>query len=219
MSWVTETPTLAGLDGDAIARLSALKPMDVEKGTVLFRPGESVLGFVIVLSGRVGVYLVGPTGRDILLYHVTPGSSCIQSTLGLMAGEDYSGEAVSEAASRVVIVPREMFGHLLHESRAFRDLVFSAFAERMQSMMHTLEGVAFQKVECRLAAFLLREADEAHEIHATQSDIATAIGSAREVVSRRLEAFARQGSIEQERGLVRLRNPDRLAQLASQTLM
>ncbi len=202
MSWWRDVPALSGLSEGGRRRLDALVPMQVAPGTVLFRPGEAVKGYVIVLQGRIGVHLVGPTGRGILLYDVVPGKSCIQSTLGLMGGDDYTAEAVAEEPSRAVLMPRATFLALLEDEPAFRAGVFAAFAERMQSMMHLIERVAFQKVEARLALWLLSRADAEGRVEATQQDIATAIGSAREVVSRRLEALSRQGAVVQERGVV-----------------
>ncbi len=214
MIWTGEAPSLGTLDETARRRLDALRPTEAPRGTVLFRPGEAVKGYVILLSGSVAVNLVGPGGRDILLYRVQPGQACIQSTLGLMSGEDYSGEAITETDSRLVLIPRALFLDLVDSSPAFRTLVFAAFAERMQSMMHVLERIAFRKVEARLAAFLLERADESGTLAATQADIATAIGTAREVISRRLEALERRGAIRRTRGQVHLNNPELLRALA-----
>jgi CRP-like cAMP-binding protein len=135
MSWTAAVPALSGLAPESARRLDALAPMDVPAGTVLFRPGDAVKGYVIVLDGRIGVHLVGPTGRDILLYDVVPGKSCIQSTLGLLGGEDYTAEALADRPTRLVLLPRATFLDLLGRDPAFRGLVFAAFAERMQSMM------------------------------------------------------------------------------------
>jgi CRP/FNR family transcriptional regulator len=203
---------LPGLTPDNLALLDRLSPMDVPKGTVLFRPGETVKGFVIVLSGRVEVFLTGPTGRDILLYSVEPGQSCVQSTLGLLGGEAYSGEALTATEARVVLVPRNTFLRLIDDDPGFRGFVFEAFAQRLQSMMHLLERVAFQRIECRLAQALLARAEE-DRVNATHAELAALIGSAREVVSRRLDALARRGIVELERGTVRILDAETLRQL------
>ncbi len=213
MSWTGDTTAFDTLDSGALTVLDALSPMDVPKDTVLFRPGDVVKGYVIVLHGVIGVNLVGPTGRDILLYRVQPGQSCIQSTLGLMGGEDYSGEAVAETDARVVLMPKGVFQDLIDASPPFRKLVFAAFAERMQSMMHLLERVAFQKVESRLASYILVNAADG-TLRMTQADIATAIGSAREVISRRLDALETRGCITRDRGSVTITNPEMLRQLS-----
>ncbi|MBO9464897.1 Crp/Fnr family transcriptional regulator [Tropicibacter sp. R15_0] len=213
MSNWTDIAALPELSERSLVRLSGLLPMDVPKGTVLFQPGEAVKGFVIMLEGRVDVFLTGPTGREILLYAVEPGQSCVQSTLGLMGGEDYSGEAITRGPARLVLVPKEMFLTLMGEDDGFRDFVFRAFAKRMQTMMHLLEKVAFTRVEARLAQILL-ERCEAGVLTATHAEIAVMIGSAREVVSRRLDALAKRGILHLERGRVEIRDFETLEVLA-----
>jgi CRP/FNR family transcriptional regulator len=213
-SWLETATGLGPLDPDARDRLARLAPVEVARGSVLFRPGEAARGFVIVLDGRIDVCLTGVTGREILLYAVEPGGSCVQTTLGLLGGEDYSGEAIAATDCRIVLVPRDAFLALMDRSAGFRAHVFTAFAERMQGMMHVLERVAFIRVEARLAEALLALAEEGL-VRATHQDLAARIGSAREVVSRRLESFAREGWVATERGAVRILDPAALRRLAA----
>ena len=213
MGWTSEIPELAGLSVDSLTRLDRLEPMTAPVGTVLFQPGDAVKGYVIVLSGRIGVHLVGANGREILLYDVTPGSSCIQSTLGLLGGEDYTAEALVENEARAVLMPRDLFLNILDSDPGFRQLVFAAFAQHMQSTMHLLERVAFQSVDARLADYLLTRA-KGGVLEATQQDIASAIGSAREVVSRRLDVMEKRGWLARERGRVTLKDRDAMRRLA-----
>lgn len=214
MSWTDEARELAALEPAARATLERLAPIEVARGAVLFRPGEAVMGYVIVLSGQVGVYLLGPNGRDILLYEVTPGQSCIQSTLGLLGGDAYSAEAAAGAPTRLVLLPRPVFLELLDTSPAFRKVVFAAFAERMQAMMQLIETMSFMRVEARLAALLLERADDEGSLAITQAELARAIGTAREVVSRRLDKLARAGVLRAERGLIRVRDRAALEAIA-----
>nr|WP_254899240.1 Crp/Fnr family transcriptional regulator [Thalassococcus arenae] len=201
------------LDEQSRARLERLPVQDVPAGTALFHPGDAVRGFVVVLAGRIEVFLTGPTGRDILLYAVEPGESCVQSTLGLLGGEAYSGEAVTRTACRVVLIPRDTFLALMNDDAAFRGFVFRAFAARMQATMQVLERVAFTRVEARLAGALLERAKDGR-VAATHAELAVAIGSAREVVSRRLDALERRGVVALERGAVILRDRTALVALA-----
>ena len=203
MSWADEAQELAALEPPARATLERLRPMELPAGARLFAPGETVKGYVVVLAGQVGVHLLGPNGRDILLYEVAPGQSCIQSTLGLLGGDDYSAEATTSRPTRLVLIPRPVFLELLDSSPAFRKVVFAAFAERMQAMMQLIETMSFMRVEARLAALILERA-EGDLLVMTQAEMARAIGTAREVVGRRLDRLSREGLIRPERGAVRV---------------
>ncbi|MBV1925814.1 MAG: Crp/Fnr family transcriptional regulator [Rhodobacteraceae bacterium] len=213
MGWMANAPELPEFDAVCMARLSQLSSQTLPVGSVLFRPGETAKGFVIVLDGQIDVFLTGPSGRDIQLYVVQPGQSCIQSTLGLLGGEEYSGEAITRTNCKVVLIPRDMFLDLMNLSSEFRTFVFSAFAARMQSMMHLLERIAFQRVECRLAQAMVERAEN-NTLYATHAEIAVMIGSAREVVSRRLEALAKRGIVNLDRGVVHIIDMQTLEHLA-----
>lgn len=197
--------------------LTDLPNQVIPKGQVLFRAGDLAQGFVIVLSGRVEVRLTAASGREILLYAVEPGESCVQTTLGLMGDEPYSGEAVTASEVELVLIPRPLFARLLDNDPGFRAFVLRAFGQRMTELTQLLERVAFGRVEVRLAEALLDLA-EGELVEATQAELAARIGSAREVVSRRLEAFARQGWVSVERGHVRLRDPEEIRRLAAQAV-
>lgn len=205
MTWTNQ---VGGLSQEAARRLQALPEQSVPKGAVLFRAGDAAQGFVVVLQGRIEVHLTGPSGREILLYSVEPGQSCVQTTLGLMAGEPYSGEAFAATETKVVMIPRPVFLQLIESEAAFRGFVLTALGRRMQDVTRLLEQVAFATIESRLAAALLDMA-EADQVQATQAELAARIGSAREVVTRRLDAFQRAGWVETDRGTVRI--IDRLA--------
>lgn len=213
--WIARAPALAALDPATQAALAALTPQVVPRGTVLFRPGEAVEGFALVLEGRVEVFLTGANGREMALYAVEPGQSCVQTTLGLLGGDGlYSTEAVTGTETRLVFVPRGLFLRLMDDAPGFRQMIFAAFAERMGGMIQLMERVSFQSVECRLADFLTARAEDGC-LRATQAEIAAQIGSAREVVSRRLDAFARRGWVRTERGTVWLTDPAALRRLAA----
>jgi CRP/FNR family transcriptional regulator len=214
-SWIADTPYAAVLDSVSRVALERLKPHLIKAGTVLFRPGDTPFGFVLAISGRINVYLNSRAGRELLLYSIDPGQTCVQTTLGLLGSQPYSGEAIAEGDVVAVVVPPEVFAQLLTESDGFRRFVFKAFADRLGEMTSLLEMVAFVKVEIRLAQWLLGHG-EGTEIRTTHSEIASAIGSAREVVSRRLEALSRRGIVSLERGVVRILSFDELRRIASE---
>lgn len=202
MDWMTE---LGAILPETRAELAQLQKRQLPRGLDLFAPGDKAQGFSVVLSGRVEVYLTGPSGREILLYAVEAGQSCIQTTLGLLGDEPYSGTAATVSEAEVVTVPKPLFLRLMDRDPAFRGFVLRSFGQRMADLTRLLEAVAFGRVDARLAGVLLDLA-EGGVVRATQSEIAARIGSAREVVSRKLDAFAKAGWVTTERGEVLLRD-------------
>ena len=217
MGWAGSAAGLQGLPPSDHMRLDRLTPMDLPKGARLFEPGDPIQGYAIVLSGRVDVRLSTASGREILLYSVVPGQSCIQSTLGLI-GDDthYTAEAQTTDPTKLALLPRSEFDVLMAESPSFRGLVFDAFGTRMKSMMELLEKLAFQTVECRLAEHLLKlQPEGGAPIKSTQANLASAIGTAREVVSRKIENWAAKGWVTTGRGSITLNAPEELEAIAN----
>jgi CRP/FNR family transcriptional regulator len=202
------------LDAETRRSIASLARSSVPRGTVLFRPGDEPGGFLLVTDGVIDVYLVGRSGREMLLYEVGSGQTCIQTTLCLLGRQPYSGEAVARTDASFVMVPKHSFAELLAGSEAFRGFVFGAFGNRLKEVMGLLEKVAFVRVEARLAGEILRRADGSDVAAATHQELATAIGSVREVISRRLEALEKAGLVRLERGRVAIVDRARLAGMA-----
>lgn len=207
-------PLPADLAAATAQALAALPVQDLPRGAILFRAGDAAAGFLLLLSGQVEVFLTGPSGREILLYTVAPGQSCVQTTLGLLGGEAYTGEALVTSPARALLIPKALFLRLMDSDAAFRAFVLQSFARRMQDVTHLLERVAFGRIESRLAEALLTLAEQGR-VSATQAELAARIGTAREVVSRRLDALARAGLLRTDRGQVHLLKPEALARLAA----
>ena len=204
---------LPGLDAATVTKLDALPCMDLPAGQCLFRAGDSAQGFAMVLKGRIEVTLSGVSGREILLYAIEPGQSCIQTTLGLLGDTPYTGDATTVSPARIVMIPAAEFGRLMAEKAVVRTFVFRAFAARMAELTTLLETVAFTRIEARLARALLDLAQNNH-VQATHAELAVRIGSAREVVSRQLERWAGQGLIALRRGQITLLDRDGLVRIA-----
>jgi CRP/FNR family transcriptional regulator len=185
-------------------------------GTVLFRPGDVPAGYLVVLNGRIEVYLIGKSGREMLLYEVTSGETCIQTTLCLLGDKSYTGEAVAMTDTSFVLIPNAMFAELMNSSSAFRSTVFRTFGNRLQDVVAVLEKVAFVRLDTRLASEILRRAGRDNTATATHQELATAVGSAREVVSRRLEALQRSGFVRLDRGLITITNRAGLIQTSDE---
>lgn len=211
MDWIAQ---LGPVSDATRAELAALPKRALPRGLDLFAPGDRAAGYPVVLAGRVEVFLTGPNGREILLYAVEPGQSCVQSTLGLLGDEPYTGAAATVVDCETVTVPKHLFLRLMDADAGFRSFVLRSFGQRMGDLTRLLESVAFGRVDARLASALLDLAD-GQVVRATQSEIAARIGSVREVVSRKLDAFAKSGWVTTERGEVHLRDPAALRRAAA----
>lgn len=198
---VPEATLPVALDPQARARIAAAAmPLRAPSGTVLFRPGDPCRGFVLLRNGRARVDLIAEDGHALLLYRVGPGEACAITTSCLFAGEAYAAEGTAETDCEGLLLPAPLFSRLVEESASFRTFVLAGFATRLGALMARIEDLSFRSVDSRLAAYLLGRAPG--RVVATQQEIASDIGTAREVVSRRLAAFARAGLVLTERGAV-----------------
>jgi len=176
-------------------------PIRAPAGTVLFRPGDPCQGFLVLRDGRVRVDLLAEDGHALLLYRVAPGEACAITTSCLFAGEAYSAEGRAETEIGGLLLPAERFAALVAEDAAFRAFVLAGFGARLAALMARIEELSFRSVDRRLAAWLLDSA-AGDQALATHEAIGVEIGTAREVVSRRLAALARAGAVRAERGAV-----------------
>lgn len=216
-AWIDAAPALAALEPDARALLADLRPMEIAAGQTLFSPGAACTGFAIVLSGCVRVGLNTETGRALVLYRVGADEVCVQTTLCLMAGQDYSAEGVTETPVRLVMIPAARFDRLMAISKTFRTFVFQRFGARLQDISRLLETVAFARIDARIAQILLARADPAGRIGLTHQALAEEVGTAREVVSRQLETLAKAGIVRTARGEVTILDAAALETRASVT--
>lgn len=195
--------------------LIAATPIEAPAGTVLFRPGEACALYLLPLRGTVRVQLVTASGHEIVLYRVEPGQTCVLTTSCLLAHEAYAAEGVAETPLRGLGLPPAMFDELLAESAEFRSVVFASFGRRLADLMLLLNEVAFRRIDARLAEWLLRQVDSETDVRTTHQAIANELGTAREVVSRQLEAFARRKLVTLARGRITLADRRSLQRIAA----
>lgn len=198
-------PDMARSAPDALAHLARIAtPVTLPKGAALFRPGDACRSYLMMLDGTARVQMVSENGREIVLYRVARGETCILTTSCLMTRRDYGAEGVAETDCRALALDSAGFHELLGRSEGFRDFVFRSFGDRITGLMMLVEEVAFHRVDLRIARFLLDRADAAggDDLALTHQVIAAELGTAREVVSRQLKEFERRGLVALTRGRV-----------------
>jgi len=196
--------------------LATARAVRLPAGAHAFRPGAPCEAFLIVLSGTVRVQLVGAGGREIFLYRVGPGETCVLTTSCLLAAEPYPAEGVAESEVEALALPTARFDAALEASPAFRRFVFAGYARRLTDLLALVESVRFSSLDARLARLLLARAGPDGRLALTHQAIAAELGSAREAVTRRLRALQARGLVRTGRGAVTLLDRPGLARLAGE---
>lgn len=213
--WITKFPDLAALpEADRCLLTERAGQVTLPPGTTVFAPGVPAESFLLLLDGRVRVQQVSPNGREIVLYRVSGGESCIMTTSCLLSDEAYAAEGLTETEVHAVAIPKSAFEEALARSPGFRRLVFSGYSNRIADLMQVVEEVAFERLDKRLAQRLLLRADPEGTITATHQDLAAELGTAREVIGRQLKELDRRGLLSVSRGRIELKDRDGLKALA-----
>lgn len=211
--WLDRFPMLAALDDSGWRRaLDAVRIATLAPGMVAFRAGDACESFLMVVDGAIRVQKVSESGREMVLYRVEPGQTCVLTTSCLLSGERYSAEGVVETEVSAAVLPIPVFQQLIAESDGFRRFVFSSFGERIADLMVLVEEIAFGQMDRRLAHRLLA-LETGGQVSTTHHQLAAELGSAREVISRLLKEFERQGLIALARGQIEVRDRGALERL------
>ncbi len=213
--WLSCFPPLSAASEPDRRFLAEAKILRVPAGVTVFRPGDDCQNYLMVVQGSVRVQKVAENGREIVLYRVESGQTCMLTTSCLLAGERYPAEGVTETEVVVRALSLELFHKLLATSDTFRRFVFGSFGERMADLMMLVEAIAFGRLDSRLAQRLLALGGSSGRIVITHQQLAAELGSAREVVSRLLKEFERRGWIALERGGIAVRDPASLSRQAN----
>lgn len=181
--------------------LAAAIPVRFEPGDVVFRAGDRCPGLPLVLSGSVRVQMLGASGHGIVLYRIEAGDICTLSIGCLMAGRSYRAEAHVEEPTEALLLPGPVFDRLMAASSRFRQAVMASYGRRLDDLMLLVEEVAFGRLDQRLSDWLERY-EPATVIPITHQELAVELGTAREVISRLLKEFERQGRVRLARGRI-----------------
>jgi len=175
------------------AALETASRLQLAAGAVVFDENQPCQGFPLLLSGSLRVVKSSANGRELQLYRVVPGESCILTSSCLLGNTRYHARGITEQALEMVLLPATAFHALLEKQESFRGYVFHLFSDRLTDLMQLVSAVAFQKLDQRLATLLI---NKPNPIHATHQALADELGSAREIVSRLLKGFAEQGWVK-----------------------
>ncbi len=177
--------------------------------------GGSCLGMIYVISGELRAYILSEEGREITLFRLQKGDSCVLSASCIISQIDFDTLITAISDADVLIVPTAVFGKLINDNIYVRCFMYELAAEHFSTVMWVMQQLLFNRFDQRLATFLLNEYQRTGvpEIRMTQEQIAQNVNSAREVVARMLKQFASDGLIENQRGIIALKDISGLKKL------
>jgi len=186
------------------AVLATLQYRTLEAGATILREGQVCSAVPFVLDGSIRVFKTSENGREITLYRIETGQSCILS-LGCGKGLGaFPAMVVAEQRTTAAFVPSDTVKRLFDEGPSFRDFVRDQYSRRMAEVIELVEEIAFRKVDERLIQTLAELRSPSGLITSTHQELADHVGTSREVVSRILKDLEQRGKLKISRGSVRL---------------
>ena len=214
LNWLQSFPPLLALETNARDILSkSARMVEAPIGTIGYREGGACGAYVMRLAGQSRVYKMSAGGREILLYRVNAGETCVITTTCLLGNSNYPASTIVEEAIRDVIIPSSAFNQLMIDSKVFRTFVMTNYGALITDLIMLLDEVAFHSLDARLAKLLIDTGNAT--ISRTHQLMADELGTAREVVSRQLKRFEQKGWVQLGRGHVEISNRANLEKLAN----
>lgn len=198
---------------EAVARGAVIR--EYKKGTYIYGMQDACLGMVYVQKGSIRVFLTSEEGREVTLFHIGEGDSCILSASCVMGEISLEVQLVAEKDTEILAVPAGTYKKLMESNLRLRCFTYELSTKRLSSVVWVMQQILFAHFDERMARFLLTEYEKtgSTKISMTQEEIAREVNSAREVVARMLRQFAEDGWIEVGRGTVTLKDIQSLKQI------
>lgn len=208
---VSVYPAIARVIPALAALGTTADPILAPAGTILFHEGAPCQGFPLVIDGEVKVSRHSGEGRSLELYRVVPGEICLVSSACLFSRSPLSAQGVTTKPTTFILIPAAVFSQWL-QTPAFRDEVLGQFAQRMADLTALVDAIAFHRLDSRLAAALL---GRGQDLTITHQLLADELGTVREIVTRLLRRFEKEGWVELGRERIQIRNSAALRELAA----
>jgi CRP/FNR family transcriptional regulator len=179
-----------------------------EENEVILRESSYIKAIPIVLSGSIRVMRTEEDGREILLYYIKAGESCIMSFLGGIHDDTSKINAVAEEKTELLLIPMDKISLLVKDFPEWLDYIFKLYHKRFEELLEVVDAIAFKKLDERILDFVKNKAKltNSNVINLTHEQIANELGSARVVVSRLLKQLESEGVVELGRNKITLCN-------------
>jgi CRP/FNR family transcriptional regulator, anaerobic regulatory protein len=189
-----------------------LRYVQCGKAAPILAKGQRVSGAYVVISGQLRVFTLSPDGNEATLYVINPHETCVLALNCIFNDLLYPAWVEAWSPTRVAVIPGTVFRALFEAEPAIRNMTVQAFSTIVFRLMVELEGIHSYKLEGRLSNFLLLHASMDGVVRMTQQEIASHLGTSREVVARALGQLASASRIRTSRSQIVINDPVRLAE-------
>ncbi|PSK93159.1 Crp/Fnr family transcriptional regulator [Taibaiella chishuiensis] len=171
---------------------------EYKAGTVILSEQAHIRAIPIVISGTLKVIRTEEDGREILLYYIKAGESCIMSFLGGMHNGKSKVNAEVEEDAEILFLPIDKVPLLIREYPQWLDYIFRLYHKRFEELLEIINAIAFKKVDERLLTLLRKKAElvQSDTVAVTHEQLANELGTARVVVSRLLKQLEESGVLQ-----------------------
>lgn len=176
------------------------------EGDVILNENAYIHSIPIVTRGSIRVLRTDEDGREILLYYIQAGESCIMSFLGGMHHDTSKVKAIAEEETEILFLPIDKVSLLIKEYPQWLDYIFRLYHKRFEELLDVVNAVAFKKMDERLLNFIRKKCEltNSHTLYVTHEQLANELGTARVVVSRLLKSMEDQGLVKLGRNKITL---------------
>lgn len=187
-----------------IAQVGTFK--EVPEGYKLMEIGDYIKGMPLLISGAIKILREDNDGDELLLYYLEKGDTCSMTLACCMGDSKSEIRAITETDSKLIMVPMQKMEEWTVKYKSWRNFVFNSYHERLNELLHTLDSIAFDKMDARLVSYLKEKAriNKGDIIHNTHQEIAYELHSSRVVISRLLKKLEQMGSIELHRNYIKI---------------
>jgi len=184
-------------------------------GKRLFSAGDSAQSLALVVSGTVRVFKTGRTGREITLYRIGAGETCILSVNAILTQQPLPAAATVEERVEAVTIAAGVLRDWVHRHELWRQFVFELISQRLMNVLNLVDDVVFSRMDARIATLLLDRSRAQNPLRITHQEIAAELGTSREVISRILEDLSGAGMVRSTRGRIEILDAGPLELLAN----
>ena len=179
---------------------------EYKAGSIILNENAQIYAIPIVTKGTLKVFRTDEDGREILLYYIKSGESCIMSFLGGMHNETSKVKAEVEEDAEVLFLPIDKVSSFIKTYPQWLDYIFRLYHKRFEELLDVVNAIAFKKVGERLLALLHKkeELTGSKTLNITHEQLANELGTARVVVSRLLKQLEEIGKVKLGRNKITL---------------